>query len=233
MHACAKERVKLRRQGKWLQLYPATRPLDFVALDILGPFPKAKDGHEHVLIITDRYSNLTRACLCVQSQPKRWRRPSAIIGSLRTGFWSASCQIATSTLRPNTSRLFAKLWEFENCSQRPITHRRIETLNATTAKLWRPCGPMRPNIGRTGTVSPLLVGTKPNCIDQSASARCSLRLADLQCIWPCKTWPPLANPDYRLQRQQFLARLQGPHVGRQMEVFVSHRRATRPTSTRP
>ncbi len=58
---CAKERVKLRRHSKWLKLFPATRPLEFVSIDILGPFRKTKNGHENLLVITDRYSKLTRA----------------------------------------------------------------------------------------------------------------------------------------------------------------------------
>ncbi len=54
---CAKKRVKLR----WLQLFLSTRPLEFVAVDMLGAFRRTKDGHEHLLVITDRYSKLTRA----------------------------------------------------------------------------------------------------------------------------------------------------------------------------
>ncbi len=37
---CAKERLKLRRHSKWLKLFQATRPLEFVSIDILGPFRK-------------------------------------------------------------------------------------------------------------------------------------------------------------------------------------------------
>ncbi len=58
---CAKERLKLRRHSKWLKLFSATRPLEFVSIDILGPFRKTKNGHENLLVITDRYSKLKRA----------------------------------------------------------------------------------------------------------------------------------------------------------------------------
>lgn len=58
---CARERVKLRRHSGWLKLFPATRPLEFVSIDILGPLRRTKDGNENLLVITDRYSKLTRA----------------------------------------------------------------------------------------------------------------------------------------------------------------------------
>lgn len=57
--SCARNRghVKLQRQ---LQLFPASGPLEFVALDILGPLPKTKKENLYVVVMTDRYSKLTR-----------------------------------------------------------------------------------------------------------------------------------------------------------------------------
>lgn len=59
-HACAKERTKLRLHQAPLKLFPATGPLEFVAIDILGPLPRSSKGHLHLLVITDRFSKLTR-----------------------------------------------------------------------------------------------------------------------------------------------------------------------------
>ncbi len=58
---CAKERVQPRRHSKWLQLFPAICPQQFVAITILDTFRKTKDGRGHLPVITDRYSKLTRA----------------------------------------------------------------------------------------------------------------------------------------------------------------------------
>ncbi len=49
--------IKLRRHSKWFKLFPAT----CLAIDILGPFRKTNDGREHLLIIKNRYLELTRA----------------------------------------------------------------------------------------------------------------------------------------------------------------------------
>jgi hypothetical protein len=37
---CAKNRVTERKRTSFLKLFPASGPLEFVAMDILGPLPK-------------------------------------------------------------------------------------------------------------------------------------------------------------------------------------------------
>ena len=59
--ACARERVKLRTHQAPLKLFPASAPLEYVAVDILGPLPRANSGHRFILVMTDRFSKLTRA----------------------------------------------------------------------------------------------------------------------------------------------------------------------------
>ncbi len=58
--ACAKDGIRQRKIAAKLKLFPATFPLESVALDYVGPLPKSHRGNDHLLVITDRYSKLTR-----------------------------------------------------------------------------------------------------------------------------------------------------------------------------
>ena len=58
--SCARNRIRLRRHLNRLQLFPATRPLESVAIDILGPLPKAKSGCRFLLVVTDRFTKLAQ-----------------------------------------------------------------------------------------------------------------------------------------------------------------------------
>jgi Integrase zinc binding domain len=57
---CAKNRVKERKRTSLLKLFPASGPLEFVSMDILGPLPKTEHGNRFLLVISDRFSKLTR-----------------------------------------------------------------------------------------------------------------------------------------------------------------------------
>jgi transposase InsO family protein len=57
---CAKNRVKERKRTSFLKLFPASSPLEYVSMDILGPLPKTDHGNRFLLVITDRFSKLTR-----------------------------------------------------------------------------------------------------------------------------------------------------------------------------
>ena len=59
--ACAQVRGTANTYQKYLKIFPAAGPLEFVAMDLLGPLPKTKSGHTYVLVITDRFTKLTRA----------------------------------------------------------------------------------------------------------------------------------------------------------------------------
>ena len=43
-----------------MKLFPATAPLDSVAIDILGPLPKSSRGFIFMLLISDRFTKLTQ-----------------------------------------------------------------------------------------------------------------------------------------------------------------------------
>jgi hypothetical protein len=56
---CAKNRVTERKRTSFLKLFPASGPLEFVAIEILGPLPKTEHGNRFLLVISDRFSKLT------------------------------------------------------------------------------------------------------------------------------------------------------------------------------
>ncbi|CDF38512.1 unnamed protein product [Chondrus crispus] len=58
--ACARERVKLRRNTNEMKLFTPKAPLEFVAIDILGELITTKRGNRYILVISDRYSKLVR-----------------------------------------------------------------------------------------------------------------------------------------------------------------------------
>eukprot|EP00171_Calliarthron_tuberculosum_P008354 IDg8354t1 len=60
-HQCARERTKLRNHAAPMQLFPASSPLEFVAIDILGPLTVSTKGHKFILVMTDRFSKMVRA----------------------------------------------------------------------------------------------------------------------------------------------------------------------------
>jgi hypothetical protein len=43
-----------------MNLFPANEPLEFVAIDILGPLTKTVHGNRFLLVISDRFFKLTR-----------------------------------------------------------------------------------------------------------------------------------------------------------------------------
>jgi Integrase zinc binding domain len=55
-NTCAKKRLKKRSRSSYLKLFPATRPLSYVVIHILGPLLKTKHGNRFLLVMTDRFS---------------------------------------------------------------------------------------------------------------------------------------------------------------------------------
>jgi len=81
---CAQNRLSLRRHTSPLTLFPATEPLTVQLEDIFGPIPATKSGNRIILVITDRFSKLTK-CVAL-------RRISAIsVASAIIDAWVACC----------------------------------------------------------------------------------------------------------------------------------------------
>lgn len=60
-HQCAKEGIALRKHSAPMRLFPGSSPLEYVAIDILGPLTESTQGHRFILGMTDRFSKLVRA----------------------------------------------------------------------------------------------------------------------------------------------------------------------------
>jgi len=57
---CAQNPLSLRRHTSPLTLFPGTEPLTDRLVDIFGPIPTTKAGNRFILVLTDRFSNLTK-----------------------------------------------------------------------------------------------------------------------------------------------------------------------------
>jgi len=57
---CARNRLPLWRNITPMTLFPATEPLRELSVDIFGPTPAYKTGNRFILVITDRFTTLTK-----------------------------------------------------------------------------------------------------------------------------------------------------------------------------
>lgn len=58
---CAKNRLQERRHTSLIRHFPATEPFSGLGMDLLGPFPETDRGHNMILVMSDRFTKLTRA----------------------------------------------------------------------------------------------------------------------------------------------------------------------------
>lgn len=58
--SCARNGTSLKNK-RHFKSFLATRPLEFFAMDILGPLPKSDYGNQYGVVVTDRYSKITRS----------------------------------------------------------------------------------------------------------------------------------------------------------------------------
>jgi transposase InsO family protein len=59
--SCAKKRLRHQKRTTRLKLFPPSEPLQQVGIDLLGPLPRTRRGHRYLLVMTDRFSKVTRA----------------------------------------------------------------------------------------------------------------------------------------------------------------------------
>ena len=58
---CARNRVGKRRKTNYLKTFPPTERLTDLCMDLLDPLPRTSAGNEHLLVIVDLFSKMTRA----------------------------------------------------------------------------------------------------------------------------------------------------------------------------
>jgi hypothetical protein len=101
---CCQARLKKQKRTRHLKLFPPSDPLEQVAIDILGPLPKTKRGHQYILVVTDWYSKLARAA------PLRGVTAHEIAATF-VDLWVASYGIPVFELCDNGSQFNSKLFQ--------------------------------------------------------------------------------------------------------------------------
>ena len=105
-----------------MKLFMATRPLESVGIDILGPLPKSKSGHRFIVVITDRFSKLTQivavkrirawdiAVAFVDEWVFKYGPPQTLVSDNRSLFPSSSsvCAIYWASLTRSPPRIIRK-----------------------------------------------------------------------------------------------------------------------------
>jgi len=87
-----------------MKLFPALEPFSGLAMDLLGPLTTSRGGHNHVLVICDRFPKLTRAI------PLR-DATALTVSSAFLDTWVAAHVIPDSVLTDNGPQFAAVYYE--------------------------------------------------------------------------------------------------------------------------
>ena len=138
--SCARNRIKLRRHASPLKLFPARAPLEYLAIDILGELIRTPRGNRYLLIITDRYSKLTR---CV---PLR-RITANTVAHAFIHHWVLSYGAPSYVLSDNGKQFASKFFldvcrmvgakNFFTTTYHPQTNGQVERYNSTIVQALR------------------------------------------------------------------------------------------------
>ena len=101
---CAEARGTRFKTQKPMKLFPAGKPLDFIAMDLLGPFPTTETGSTNILVITDRFSKLA------QVTPLSSTTASAVANAFVEN-WVIPYGMPSFLLTDNGPQFVAKLFE--------------------------------------------------------------------------------------------------------------------------
>ena len=123
-----------------MKLFPATAPLESMAMDLLGPLQKSKAGNRFILVMTDRFTKLT--------QVVRLRRiTAAVIAAAFCQHWVFKYGAPKETLTDNGSQFESKFLR-ETCqvlgvrnaftsTYHPQTNGQTERFNRTLTAMLR------------------------------------------------------------------------------------------------
>ena len=134
--SCAAARGTRYKVQKHMKLFPATGPLEFLAMDLLGPLPRTHQGNEYVLVITDRFTKLCR------SVPLRNTKAVAI-ATVFLDLWVYAYGAPSYVLTDNGPQFAAKFFEAVcamigikhvfTTAYHPQTNGQVERFNKTLA----------------------------------------------------------------------------------------------------
>lgn len=103
--SCARIRGTRGNKQHKVRLFPAVDPLTFVAMDLVGPFPKTKSGYTSILVMTDRFTKVTRAV------PMRSTKTAAVAEAFLQN-WVYAYGIPKYILTDNGPQFTSKLFEY-------------------------------------------------------------------------------------------------------------------------
>lgn len=151
-HNCAKNGTWLK-YNRLFQLFPATKPMEFVAMDILISFSERTKGNEYVVFTTDRFSQLTSN---IPTNQTTTTNVAYVI--FHNGI--IPYRIPTYTLTDSgtqlTSKLFAILCSHlgtKKLTTTLITNIPVGMLNETTKQFWYGFAIVLPIVNATGFYS--------------------------------------------------------------------------------
>jgi len=137
---CARNRVGKRRKTNYLKTFPPTERLTDLCTDLLDPLPRTSAGNEHLLVIVDRFSKMTRAIPSSGSTRRASRQPFWTTGWQPTNHERLCCPTTAPSSGPRFSKGFAHSSGSPTGTSRRIIRRRMAKWNGTTEPSWVSCG---------------------------------------------------------------------------------------------
>ena len=133
--ACVAKRLKRGpKRSVPLTIFPPIRPLEFVAIDVLGPLPTTSRGNRFVLCMTDRFSKMSVAVPLPE-------QTASVVAQTLVDRWISVFGIPVTLLSDNgsafASKFFGVLTQVLGVKQvftsayRPTTNGQVERWNAT------------------------------------------------------------------------------------------------------
>jgi len=136
--SCQRSKIDRRRQPPPLKPLPVEEPMSRIHIDILGPLPKTKQGHQFILLIVDSFSKWTEAFPLVSQNAQeiayvlyneficRYGAPTSMVSDRGKNFMSklvsALCELF------HIKRYFTSAYH-------PQTNATVERANSTLAKV--------------------------------------------------------------------------------------------------
>ena len=137
---CVKNMLRLLRKASEMKLFPATAPLDSVAIDILGPLTKSSRGFIFMLAISDRFTKLPKvvtlkhstsfdvAVAFVEHWLFKYGSPAALLSDIGSQFVAHFFRRVCNVLQVH--KIFTTTYHLQ-------TNRQVKRFNCTLAAMLR------------------------------------------------------------------------------------------------